>query len=345
MAKIEAQNLPVADKNQVKLLAAGFIGGFVQAGLFNPWDRALYLSIKEERPFLHVKNFVNPFAGVSQTIFQRSISSGLYFPLEEIFADMIVSSAIFGTSPSELAPNRTWIALYAGLLAGATNGLLMNPLAAVKYSFWGATESDRGFLHTAKEMFQRGGLRIFFVGSAATVTRDLVFGAFYGVLRHELPWIKQAIWPKLTSTSSQFFSSTMNTKNSPGISTDKDSSTSTDGTPRSTTIGATRDSRIVLQLKPTFGMNLIAASIATIISAPWNYVRNVHYSTPIGEKPVGTLTILRQLWCQAMQEKTIIGKMFHLQRQLRIGWGTARVGCGMAFSSHVYNVISKQLID
>ena len=28
-------------------------GGFLQAGLFNPWDRALYLSIKEERAFLN----------------------------------------------------------------------------------------------------------------------------------------------------------------------------------------------------------------------------------------------------------------------------------------------------
>jgi hypothetical protein len=115
--------------NKVKLLIAGFGGGFLQAGIFNPWDRALYLSIKDDRHFLHAKNFANPFAGVSQTIFQRAISAGMYFPLEEIFADRLVNSKTFGSSSSELRENRTWIALSAGLLAGATNGLLMNPLA------------------------------------------------------------------------------------------------------------------------------------------------------------------------------------------------------------------------
>lgn len=152
----------------------------MQAGLFNPWDRALYLSIKEERAFLNRANFVNPFAGVSQTIFQRSISAGLYFPLEEIFADRLVSSELFGTTSKEIQNNRTLIALMAGLLAGASNGILMNPLAAVKYSFWGAKEAERykTFAETAVEMFKKGGLRIYFVGAAATVSRDLVFGEF-----------------------------------------------------------------------------------------------------------------------------------------------------------------------
>ena len=155
-------------------------GGFLQAGLFNPWDRALYLSIKEERPFLSKANFVNPFAGVSQTILQRSISAGLYFPLEEIFADRLVSSELFGTTSKEIQNNRTLIALMAGLLAGASNGIIMNPLAAVKYSFWGAAEAERykTFAETAVEMFKKGGLRIYFVGAAATVSRDLVFGMF-----------------------------------------------------------------------------------------------------------------------------------------------------------------------
>ena len=54
----------------------------------------------------------------------------------------------------------------------------MNPLAAVKYSFWGANESERckTFAETAVEMFKKGGLRIYFVGAAATVSRDLIFG-------------------------------------------------------------------------------------------------------------------------------------------------------------------------
>ncbi len=90
-------------------------------------------------------------------------------------------------------------------------------------------------------------------------------------------------------------------------------------------------------------MNLIAASVATVLSAPWNYVRNVHYGTPMNEKPKSGYLIIRQLWEQAIQEKTFVSRMYHLQRQLRVGWGTARVGCGMAFSSQVYAFISKKM--
>ncbi|EWM23565.1 hypothetical protein Naga_101424g1 [Nannochloropsis gaditana] len=44
----------------------GLIGGVTQAGLFNPWDRALYLSVKYSRPFLSVANFQRPYQGFWQ---------------------------------------------------------------------------------------------------------------------------------------------------------------------------------------------------------------------------------------------------------------------------------------
>ncbi len=44
-------------------LVAGTTVGALQAVLFNPWDRALYLSVKEKRPFLHRANFTQPFQG------------------------------------------------------------------------------------------------------------------------------------------------------------------------------------------------------------------------------------------------------------------------------------------
>ena len=44
-------------------LVAGTTVGVLQAVLFNPWDRALYLSVKEKRPFLHRANFTQPFQG------------------------------------------------------------------------------------------------------------------------------------------------------------------------------------------------------------------------------------------------------------------------------------------
>jgi hypothetical protein len=309
-------------KNRTKLLVAGFLGGFLQAGLFNPWDRALYLSISEQRPFLDLKNFHRPYHGVSQTIFQRALSSGMYFPLEEIFADNIVASGVFGTSATQISENRTWVALIAGLCAGMTNGFVMNPLAAVKYNFWGRSPAHRtrSFLDAGKEMYLKGGLRIYYVGAAATICRDLVFGGVYGVLRHEMPMILD----NLAGTSSRRHSSY-------------------DGTVPGNDSGATSDSREVFHAKPSFTVNLFAAMIATVLSSPWNYIRNIHYATPYGQDPEKPLSIMRGLWKDACKEKSLFGRLVHLQTNLRVGWGTARVGCGMAFSAQVYNFVSHQM--
>jgi len=308
------------DKNRMKLLVAGFAGGFLQAGLFNPWDRALYLSISEQRPFLNMKNFHRPYHGVSQTIFQRALSSGMYFPLEEIFADKIVASGIFGTSATQISQNRTWVALIAGLCAGMTNGFVMNPLAAVKYNFWGRSQNSRArsFLDAGKEMYLKGGLRIYYVGAAATICRDLVFGGVYGVLRHEMPVILRGL----------------------GITGGSGSGAAPGG---SSSSGTTSDSREVFPAKPSFTVNLFAAMIATVLSSPWNYIRNIHYATPYGQKPEKPLSIMRGLWTDACKEKTLFGRLLHLQTNLRVGWGTARVGCGMALGSQVYNFVSHHM--
>ena len=315
---LDGESIPISrpEKDKRTLLVAGFTGGFLQAGIFNPWDRALYLSIKDDRPFLNMKNFQSPWAGVSQTIFQRALSSGMYFPLEEIFADKIVGSGLFGTSASQVAGNRTWVALTAGLCAGMTNGLVMNPLAAIKYNFWGRSESARArsFLDAAKEMYRKGGARIYYVGASATIARDLVFGGVYGVLRHEMPLLLG---------------------NNGRKGTDDENSNSSSG-------DYTRDSREVLS-KPSFVVNLVAAMIATVLSSPWNYIRNIHYATPYGQAPEKPLAIMSKLWENACNHDKFLQRVFHLQVQLRVGWGTARVGCGMAFSSQVYQICSKAM--
>ena len=111
-----------------KLLNCGIISGLAQAAVFNPWDRALYLSVMYHRPFLRSENFVNPMAGVMQTIMQRAISSGLYFPLEDIFTQSINNRVKDAQDPNH---QRT-VRFVAGLLAGSVNGLLMNPFSSVK---------------------------------------------------------------------------------------------------------------------------------------------------------------------------------------------------------------------
>ena len=89
--------------------------------------------------------------------------------------------------------------------------------------------------------------------------------------------------------------------------------------------------------------DLISGLIATTLSSPLNYVRNIHYSLPPDIKPDSKNKVLTDLWCKAMEEKSIISKLSHLQSRLRLGWGTARVGCGMALASQFYIFIKSYI--
>ena len=92
-----------------------------------------------------------------------------------------------------------------------------------------------------------------------------------------------------------------------------------------------------------FLYNSLAACIATILSSPLNFIRTVHYATPPDLPAPSFSVILRQLWEQGMSKPTLLSKMTHFQHRLRIGWGTARVGFGMAFGSEFYYMCSQSL--
>jgi hypothetical protein len=66
--------------------------------------------------------------GMLQTLFQRAISSGLYFPLEDIFHQEIIDK--FGNKKEY----RSFQNFAAGTLAGCLNAILMNPSSSVKVS-------------------------------------------------------------------------------------------------------------------------------------------------------------------------------------------------------------------
>ncbi len=124
--------IPIAREHPQSVLNkfyCGFAAGILQAGIFNPWDRALYLSVKNHCPFLLKENFLSPFSGLVQTLFHRSISSSLYFPLEDIILTYLNEN--FGAKSG----HEMWMAFVTGTLAGAANGLILNPLSAVKVIF------------------------------------------------------------------------------------------------------------------------------------------------------------------------------------------------------------------
>lgn len=92
-------------------------------------------------------------------------------------------------------------------------------------------------------------------------------------------------------------------------------------------------------------INVFSGCCATIASSPLNYIRNVHYASSPSRKvtrPSGR-KILYRLYTRAMKYPTTFEALRYVQRQFRLGWGTARVGFGMAFSEYVYNFCSKQI--
>ena len=131
-------------------------------------------------------------------------------------------------------------------------------------------------------MFKTGGVRPFFLGSAATIGRDLIFGSIF---------------------SSSRFILNENTEN-----------------------------------RYSLACNLISGCLATLLSSPLNYVRNIHYASSPAQSRVAGAVIIRNLMLEASKQDNTYKGLSFLQQRLRIGWGTLRVGVGMAVGARVYEM-------
>ena len=161
------------------LLGAGFAAGVVVTGALNPVDKALFLSVAERRAFLHPLNWRAPFQGLTQSVFGRAASSGLWFPLERLALESPAHAACAAVSPSLAV-------VLSGQAAGAVNAVLLSPFAFVKYQTWGLPDNKRGFYRVARKAFRAAGPAIFFRGLPATVLRDVIFGGTFSLARQRL---------------------------------------------------------------------------------------------------------------------------------------------------------------
>jgi hypothetical protein len=55
----------------------GLLAGVLQSALFNPYDRALYLSVVNRTNFLSWENWQAPYRGFLQSVGGRALSGGL----------------------------------------------------------------------------------------------------------------------------------------------------------------------------------------------------------------------------------------------------------------------------
>ena len=162
------------------LLASGFSAGMIVTGILNPVDRALYLTVAKRRRFFHPLNWQHPFQGLAQSIVQRAVSTGVWFPLERLFRECSWAHSCAKVSPG-------LVDVVSGQAAGMANAILMSPFAFVKYQTWGLPDGKRSFLRTARKILKTSGTAtIFFRGLPATVVRDALFGGCFGWLRSDL---------------------------------------------------------------------------------------------------------------------------------------------------------------
>lgn len=154
----------------------GLTAGVAQAGVFNPYDRALYLSVKDQRAFLDRRNWQAPYSGFWQSLGGRALSGGLYFPLEHLFLRLLDSND---------DPTLNFV---GGTAAGAVNAIVLNPLSAIKYKTWGKDES-RGMWTEAWSMMRKAqSWRPFWNGLLPTLLRDVIFGGCYTWFRFQFKW-------------------------------------------------------------------------------------------------------------------------------------------------------------
>lgn len=158
-------------------VASGLIAGVANSGLFNPWDRALYLSVKYHRPFLSWENFTAPYQGFSQALVQRAFLGSIYF-----IAQGELNTYMFPYLNQNLGLNPTAAQFYVGMAAGSIGGAMTNSISAVKYHTWG--KENASFRSSVYDMWTHGGYKPFIKGTTATMTRDMVFGSTYEMLRH-----------------------------------------------------------------------------------------------------------------------------------------------------------------
>ena len=270
-------------------MACGLVAGVMTAGVFNPFDRALYLSVisRPRRPFLSADNFRNPYNGFMQSVGGRAVSGGLFFPLEQLFKSLVLPEGAAGSTAH--AAN---FAVGAG--AGCVNAVLTNPLNAIKYRTWGRA-TNRGMAGEARAMWTKGGARPFFNGLLPTMLRDVVFGGCYTFLRLRIYQLQ--------------------------------------GSGEADGAGVPDASRKWIG-------NMAAAGIATVVSGPFNLARNEQYAAKARNPRPSMVHVLRNLWWEARAARNAHGTLAgwsYVQQRLRVGWGTVRVACGMAFGHHVYD--------
>lgn len=252
----------MSDKKSIShRLMSGVSTGIISTFIFNPFDKALYLMVRDNKSIFNKEIWKNPYHGVTQALLSRTLGYGVYFSIYDICRENLSMKNVL-----------------AGSVTGASMALVCNPINVVKMYNWNSNTS-KGLIKMALEMKKKYGMQKFSYGLKYTISRDLIYSNIFYILND-------------------------------GYNKEK-----------------------------SFVKTMGIGCCATALSSPLNYCRNrLYYDF---SKYISMKEIIQELHSD-MYTKTISNKISYLiNNKFCIGWGTLRVGFGMAVSKKIYDFFEK----
>ncbi|MEK7801475.1 MAG: hypothetical protein AAB276_03380, partial [Pseudomonadota bacterium] len=157
-------------ESDIKKLTIGCISGGLNTILFNPYDRAIYLSVMNKKTIFEKKFWKKPYQGVGQAFIHRTISYGMYFPFLAIWEENL----------QYLIPKKTEMTLVSNILAGTSVAILTFPIASIKMYTWNNPHRD-SIMKIGKELYCKHGKSLFTRGLGTTICRDIIFSSIFGL--------------------------------------------------------------------------------------------------------------------------------------------------------------------
>jgi len=136
---------------------SGVVSGVLSAIVFNPLDKAIFISTTKNISFFNRQVWSNCYNGTSNAILSRLVSSGLYFSFIDHFS-------------KSFSPIQT--AFTASLLVNVST----NPVNLVKFHSWFNNLSTR---ESVGFFYKTHGFRGFYIGLPAVFLRDFLFNSSY----------------------------------------------------------------------------------------------------------------------------------------------------------------------
>lgn len=148
-----------------KKFGSGIFTGIFSTVLFNPYDKALYLMSSKGFSFFNRVIWEKPYQGVSQALYGRIVSYGIYFTFYDIYKEKMAKT-----------PNSAFL---AGIATGLTACILSHPLNVIKMLNWNRSDESTGLMTIGRKIYQTHGLKAIGRALHLTCMRDILFSAAY----------------------------------------------------------------------------------------------------------------------------------------------------------------------